>query len=171
MPRLFFALWPDDDTRKQLQSAKQYVPHNCGKMVPLENLHITLAFLGQVKEEVTECLETAVNQIRALPFDLQLDTIGWWRKSRILWLAPTVIPVELDLLATRVNDVSIECGITLDGQPFRPHITLARKTIIPLKENQISPVNWQVRNFVLVESVTHQTGAEYRVRRSWSLMS
>ena len=171
MPRLFFALWPDNNTRNQLQAITQPIPQNCGRVIPAENLHITLAFLGQIDEETAKNLEAAAMQIKAREFTLELSTIGYWRKAKILWLAPAVIPAELNLLVARVNEISIVCGITLDGRPFRPHITLARKAGMAAPQIQNPLVSWQVRNFALVESVTHHIGAQYRVRRSWNLLN
>jgi len=171
MPRLFFALWPDDETRKQLQAVMQSIPPNIGRAVPLENLHITLAFLGQVNEEITKGLEAAANRIRTQKFELKLDTIGCWRKSGILWLAPADIPEKLGLLVSRVNEVSAASGITLDGRPFKPHIALARKAGMPPERDQIPSVIWQVESFTLVESITHHTGAQYRVLDSWPLLN
>ena len=171
MPRLFFALWPDSNTRKQLQAITQSIPQNCGRVVPAENLHITLAFLGQADEETAKSLEDAVTQIRARRFELHMNTIGCWRKAKILWLAPATIPAELDLLVTRVNGISTACGITLDERPFKPHITLARKAAKAIQQIQSPSINWQVRDFALVESITHHTGAQYRVRRSWNLLN
>lgn len=171
MPRLFFALWPDDDTRKQLQAVMQSIPPNIGRAVPLENLHITLAFLGQVNEEITKGLEAAANRIRTQKFELKLDTIGCWRKSGILWLAPAVIPEKLGLLVSRVNEVSAASGIILDGRPFKPHIALARKAKALIQQGQNPCVSWQIRDFALVESITHHTGAQYKVRRNYSLLN
>ena len=171
MPRLFFALWPDDDTRKQLQLVMQSIPRIRGKAVQPENLHITLAFLGPVDDEMVDGLEVAAMQIKARGFELKLDTIGWWRKAGILWMAPAVIPEELDLLVARVNEVSKECGIALDGRPYKPHLTLARKAVLANHQIQDLSVNWQVKDFALVQSITHHSGAQYSVRRSYSLLS
>ena len=45
----------------------------------------------------------------------------------------------------------------------------ARKLTRPLKPCTFEPIHWDVREFCLVESVTHEKGARYRVMQSWEL--
>ena len=42
-------------------------------------------------------------------------------------------------------------------------------TRAPLKPCTFEPIHWDVREFCLVESVTHEKGARYRVLRTWGL--
>ena len=45
--RVFFALWPDDDTRKRLvRATRDAVRRSGGRATPKERLHATVAFLG-----------------------------------------------------------------------------------------------------------------------------
>ena len=47
--RLFFALWPEPDTQRRWhEELASYVKPLGGRRVPAENLHLTLAFLGEV---------------------------------------------------------------------------------------------------------------------------
>ena len=39
----------------------------------------------------------------------------------------------------------------------------------PLKPCTFERIHWDVREFCLVESVTHEKGARYRVLRTWGL--
>jgi len=56
--RLFFALWPDDDTRQLIRNnLKKVIQHGGGKRVPEENLHLTLSYLGSVDEATQRCIE------------------------------------------------------------------------------------------------------------------
>jgi len=46
--RLFFALWPDDATRRALAAcASAVVAQTGGREVAAGNLHLTLAFIGE----------------------------------------------------------------------------------------------------------------------------
>lgn len=48
-PRLFFALWPPDDLRQRLdEQAHQFPVEGRARRVPARNLHVTLAFIGEV---------------------------------------------------------------------------------------------------------------------------
>ncbi len=51
MPRLFYALWPDDAARAQLAQAAAALNVHDGQRVRDENLHLTLVFLGAVDAE------------------------------------------------------------------------------------------------------------------------
>src|SRR5690606_10650260 len=49
--RVFYALWPDEETRASLARATRHAVRRCGgRPIRRENLHITLAFLGSVDE-------------------------------------------------------------------------------------------------------------------------
>ena len=76
----------------------------------MANLHITLAFLGEISNHRVERLCHSVDQYlqhRSLPGDaLNLDQVGYWPKPRILWLGPAHWPDTLTHLAQQlVTDV------------------------------------------------------------------
>jgi 2'-5' RNA ligase len=169
MARLFFALWPDDKTRQQINDVIEALPAKVGRRVTPENIHITLAFLGSVRDEVTECLQDQAKIIRADGFKLSLDNLGWWRKPQTIWLAPSFIPDELTDLVIQIHKVANSCGIKLENRPYKPHITLIRKAKQEISENSFETLNWNVDSFILVQSVTHPEGVSYTIRNTWRL--
>ncbi len=64
MPRLFFALWPDPPTRTALAMLVDGLPLVGGRRVPAENLHLTLAFLGNVDEGAAAAARVALRHLR-----------------------------------------------------------------------------------------------------------
>ena len=59
--RLFFALWPEDSTRAELTAAmRRLQPEVTARWVMPENLHMTLAFLGDVETDDLEGVGAAV---------------------------------------------------------------------------------------------------------------
>ena len=74
--RVFFALWPDEETRRALLRATRSAVRRCGgRATPSDNLHVTLAFLGPV----TATLLERVCQVPPLPapaFELVFDRQG-----------------------------------------------------------------------------------------------
>ncbi len=167
MPRLFFALWPDDDTRSQIHSVTESLPSDIGRITPLENIHITLVFMGTVDPQAIVQLEKEVSRIRGQVFQLCLDEIGHWRKPQILWLTSSTVPKELQELVMQLNNIAADCGIKLEGRPYQPHLTLMRKVKKPIPRLEFQAIDWKVDKFVLVESVTHPEGVSYSLCKTW----
>jgi 2'-5' RNA ligase len=168
--RLFFALWPDDDTRDALaRLAGSLLPAGSGRPVPAENLHLTLVFLGAVGNRRRDCIERAAGDLSARAFTLEFVRVGYWPRPRVLWSAPERTPEALEALASTLNEALVPCGHHAESRPFSAHVTLARKVRRPLGPVEHSPVTWQVNAFHLVESETHQQGARYTRVRSWAL--
>ena len=97
-----------------------------GRPVPDENLHITLAFLGSIDEQAFDCVRTAARGLQAEPFDLVVDRAGWWRRTGILWLAPSRAPAALNRLVKSLWAALEPCGFWPDYRDFHPHLTIAR---------------------------------------------
>src|SRR5690606_35642790 len=84
--RIFFALWPDDATRGAIERAcRDAVRRSGGRPTAKRNLHLTVAFLGMLEPEALE-LAAAVPPIGIGPFEIELDRIGYFEGSRVLWL-------------------------------------------------------------------------------------
>lgn len=168
--RLFFALWPEENLRRQLhRHCKSLLRHAGGKPVPIENLHITLAFLGNVDVQQRRCIEAMADETHCPAFDLTLDRVGHWFRSRVLWLAPTHIPEALTTLAADLHAGATACGLKMDARPYRAHLTLKRKLARAPQVLDFQALDWPVRHFVLARSVTYAQGAEYEVIREWPL--
>lgn len=169
MARLFFALWPDQHVRTEIQSFASQLSIGTARLVAPSNTHITLAFLGNIDDETRVALIRGANQICIKPFSLTLDRLGWWKKPKIAWLAPTDYPPELPLLASDLVSLARSCGVSLEDRPYRPHLTLVRKLAQPLIDSQVPPIFWNIKEFCLVESNSTEEGVEYQVKESWPL--
>jgi 2'-5' RNA ligase len=169
--RLFFALWPSDALRQELKRhCKHLLRHGGGRPVAVENLHITLAFLGAVTAEQRACVEQAAAAIQLPRFTLVFDHAGHWPRPRVLWIAPREQPQAVVSLASALSTGSRGCGLVLDSRPFRAHLTLMRKVAKPPQELTLTPLTWEVDHFVLVRSQTHPEGVQYTPLRAWSLL-
>jgi 2'-5' RNA ligase len=54
--------------------------------VAAANLHLTLAFLGEVSADKQRALSAMAGRIRQPGFTLTLDDAGQWLRSRVVWL-------------------------------------------------------------------------------------
>ena len=169
MKRLFFALWPDDEVRARLVEQARLVHIHTGRHVPPENYHITLVFLGNVEEQTIPELADGAEALSIPGFSLQINHGGWWKRAKVAWLAPAYTPEPLLELVRQLHHRARLAGLPVDERDYSPHLTIARKLTRPLKPCTFEPIHWDVREFCLVESVTHEKGARYRVMQSWAL--
>ncbi|HYE36974.1 RNA 2',3'-cyclic phosphodiesterase [Methylocaldum sp.] len=169
--RLFFALWPDEAVRASLsrtiESLKQTTTAKWGRP---ENLHITLAFLGQVSEDRLPLINRVADGVIGQPFELGLDRIEFWRRSGIICLSSVNTPEALKNLANSLIARLAETGFAMENRPYRAHLTLARKGRSGCISQVLSdPINWSVSSFSLIESQIYRAGSLYVVRKSWNL--
>lgn len=162
--RLFLALWPDEATRTRLaQVARQWSRHP----VSAANLHMTLHFLGSCTPETQQCYINTISGISFKPFEIKLNHLGGWPRSRIQWLGSSETPAALAVLVEALGVALAECGYQPDARPFAPHVTLSRNERNPRIKAGLPAIVWPVRDFVLVESVRVDGAVRYLVRERW----
>jgi RNA 2',3'-cyclic 3'-phosphodiesterase len=166
--RLFFALWPDEATRRALaRCASALVAQTGGRQVAADNLHLTLAFIGERPVASVPALCEAAAGVPVSPMQLRLDEIGCWRKSGIAWLASRTGNAEVVALQARLLATLAAIGIVIPESRFMPHVTLARKVVTRVALTLDEPVGWDSAAFVLVASELAPRGVRYRVVQSW----
>ena len=169
--RLFFALWPDNGLRQAIASLQGLRNvKDFGRRIPLDNIHITLAFLGNVDKARKECIAHEAGSMHGRSFKLVLDRLGYWSRPQILWLGPSHIPHELESLSEMMNARLLKCGMTSEERPYKPHLTLARNVKKPPPRIKIEPVTWDVKRYSLMESLPVLTrGVNYQELACWEL--
>jgi 2'-5' RNA ligase len=165
--RLFFALWPDDETRQTLARLSQSIAVKEFKWLPPHNLHVTLVFLGQVTSDAEVLLKQSIENIIVQPFALTFDSLSFWSRPKILCLfSLQPVPAAALMLAAELETAAANCGLHTDTRPYTPHITLARH-VRYLPEVKIEPIIWRAEAFCLVKSCSEAEGVCYRVIQHW----
>jgi 2'-5' RNA ligase len=98
-----------------------------GRTVAEDNLHLTLAFLGDQPEPVLEELHHALETLKPPPVTVALsglDTFGG--RAPKLVAASALRDPGLVALRRSVRTAAESVGIALPRERFRPHVTLAR---------------------------------------------
>src|SRR6185369_42362 len=147
--RMFFALWPDAETRVRLARAtKDAVRRSGGRPIAKDRFHVTVAFLGNLTPAGFE-IASAVPPIPVGAFTLVLDTIGAFASSRTLWLGSRSVPPALVELERRLWEALAAKGFIREERIYRPHVTLARRARVV--DEEIVRVEWPVAELALVE--------------------
>lgn len=99
------------------------------KWVRPENIHFTLAFLGEISEvkvrDLSKSLEKIGRQFK--PFMIKMIGIGVFpdlKRPRILWIGAE--SAELKRLAEATQKELRSVGFKIDEKPFKSHLTIAR---------------------------------------------
>lgn len=160
--RCFVALWPDDAARERLTAVarEQQRRFPRARAMCAENLHLTLAFIGELDEARAAVVAAALDALPFEDFTWTLDAVGAFDRARVLWAAGADCE-PLSRLAQRVRSVLDELHVPYDRKPFVAHVTLLRgltrgdarhaaAAIVP-------PVSWRADRPRLVCSV-HREG-------------
>ena len=122
--RLFIAVQLNDTMRDALGSVQSFLRRHGvrGNFTRAENLHLTLAFVGEYAhpEAVAEVLET----VRFTPFPMRLDGFGHF--GRLYWIGVNG-GEALPACARRLRRALAQEGVPFDRKKFSPHITLMRQ--------------------------------------------
>ena len=170
--RAFLALWPDSETALAIDRWRSLCWRNLPGAVPVQNLHLTLAFLGDIERAQVERLTEALDRISAERIEVPLCRVGYQVDQNMLWLEPGPELAEqaapLHRLVDAARHASGKAGIAVRKGLFRPHVTLARRVEVtassPLMEPSFSLV---AEDFHLVSSERRPGGPHYRIVRSW----
>lgn len=105
--------------------------HPFVKWVDVENIHLTLKFLGNVAvNQITEITEAMREAIRGVsPFRLEISGLGAFprmEQPRVIWVGISGETDKLSELQRRVDSKLVRLGFAGENQSFVPHLTLAR---------------------------------------------
>ncbi|HJV17233.1 MAG TPA: RNA 2',3'-cyclic phosphodiesterase [Bacillales bacterium] len=172
-PHFFFAVSIPEETKimmkKHFEQLKEKMPFS--RWVHHEDLHITLAFLGDAPtEKLHHAEKNVITEISGFkPFKLQIQQLGFFGKTdspRIFW-ADTIGSTELNGLRNKVFMACEDAGFQLEKRRFCPHMTLARKwqgerpfqteSLEIWKELQPEPIVFDVTEVVLYQTHLYQT--------------
>jgi 2'-5' RNA ligase len=125
MIRLFAALAIPDDIGETLARRQQGLPR--AKWRPLDSLHLTLRFFGEVSEEKAADLDLELQRAAGAPFDYELSGVGAFGEGeevRAVW-AGVAENEALNRLAARCETAARRIGLTPEARTYKPHVTLA----------------------------------------------
>lgn len=95
--------------------------------VPAQDFHVTLAFLGEVREDLLDEAHDALSALRLPAPLLALDGLGTFGGDRPEGVHAVIRPDPvLDRVQAKVVQALRGAGVALDRRRFQPHVTLGR---------------------------------------------
>ena len=176
--RAFVAVFPPPELREEaLARARRLALRGRVRWSKPENIHLTLKFLGDVREEILDGLCAALEEVcgRHAIFDAGLAGFGAFpsaRRAQILWAGIGMGSTRLSSLATDLDAVLAPLGFEREKRPYTPHLTLGRArgqsaSFEPRPEEYLG--EFQVWRVELTESTLTPEGAVYRTVRAFPL--
>ena len=159
--RLFFALWPPRETAEALAAwAQEVAASSGGRVTAVENIHLTLAFLGEADAQAAIHAARGANALR---HELPIETAKYVRRNEMVWVAPTALPPALAELVQSLHSCLRLASFRLEERAFSAHVTLIRKARMPQSLPPLPAVEWPVDEFVLMRSRTSSKGSTYEI--------
>ena len=134
-----------------------------GSYVVPENMHITLAFIGETDD--TAAIEEALDQVSFEPFSIETEGFGHF--GNLFWIGLKE-SAGLKALAAAVRKSLSERGIFFDRKSFKAHITVARRVNAPNRIKVRMPqAKMEVSSFSLMRSDRVKGRMKYTELGAW----
>jgi RNA 2',3'-cyclic 3'-phosphodiesterase len=182
--RLFIALDLPGETRARLSQYMERIRiYAQGVRWPrVEGLHVTLKFIGEVKDAKAEEIKNALANVHAPPFEVTFANVGFFpnpKSPRVFW-AGVEGGQALRELAGAVDEALERIGIEREQKAYHPHLTLARaatkdphslKGLVPLLNAEAAPEfgTMTAREFWLYRSQPGPGGSKYTKLQKYAL--
>ena len=187
MIRAFIAIDIADDVRVAVGEAQARLKRaHVGVKISwtkIDNLHLTLQFLGYVEEAVVEKIKTALQvvAVQHQPFELSVHGAGAFPnedRPRVIWVGCHDAEGKLKGLAQAVQAAMQPLGFEPEHREFSAHLTLGRvkfprpdvaltRAVDSLKDTSFG--TWRVEAIHLFESQLHPEGSIYTKLSSHAL--
>lgn len=189
--RVFIAINLPDEAKNKLLEYKNKWTELPARWTTPENLHITLAFLGNTSDqelaEVCKLLQETGK--RHTPFSIDINKITYGpdaRRPKMIWAIGeksnelTALQKDVEKTLGQGSDPSTSLDSARDkslraGKKFSPHLTLARLKTFELQRMEVEEIpqineeislSFPVNSIEVMESQLKRSGAQYTVCQS-----
>jgi 2'-5' RNA ligase len=180
--RTFLCIDFSDEVIKEIARVHEVMQNKLftGKFTELENLHLTLKFLGEIEESKVEEIRKILREIKFLEFEAKLGEIGIFHigKTRV----PKIVWIKIN--GKKIWDLQSEIDKKLEGlfkkeERFMSHTTIARVRYVKdkagfeeyIKNVKVKEIKFNVNCFKLKSSELKSSGPTYRDIEIFNLMN
>ena len=157
--RLFIAVNFTDTVKDSLCETIRRLQNSAlqGNFTRRENLHLTLAFLGETTK--IDEIKRSMDQVNTEPFSLLIEGFGkFGRNGGDLFWVGVKNSEKLNFIYTRLWEELSKVGFVPEARAFKPHLTLGREVLVSNSfdriefEKSLVPIRMDVINFSLMNS-------------------
>ena len=169
--RTFIAIDFPEEVIKEVARVQNILKNTkfTGKLTELENLHLTLKFLGEIDSEKLEIIRKELKNLEFSSLDLNLGSIGLFsinKSPRIVWIK--IQGKSIFNLQKSIDEILSNHDFKKEAR-FMSHLTIARiknvknKTEFTnyIKNTTIKNINFKVSSFKLKISKLNPLGPIY----------
>ena len=131
--RSFLAFELPFDIKEQIRTVSEELQRSTlpVRWVKVQNIHLTIVFLGSVDEELMNGIKEKVDGVMGdhAAIKIRLHTIGvfpHFRRPRVLWVGLNGETEKLALLRNALQAELKVLDFKPEKRPYRPHLTLGR---------------------------------------------
>jgi len=171
--RAFIAIDISEQVKEEIKKIQALLPEFFGKKTELENLHLTLKFLGEVEEAKIKEVREKLREVKLQKFEAVIDKIGVFSEKfiRIIWIHMS----HCDKLQKLVDE-KLE-GLFGKEKRFMSHLTIARVKSLKNKKEflksisgmKIKPSKFVVEKFKIKKSTLTEKGPIYETIEEFNL--
>ncbi len=167
--RLFVGVGLNPAQQQQMAAVLATLPAAL-KPVPLQNLHLTLRFLGQSSESQARQLWALLAAATLPAFSVRLDELLCWPGPEVLCLAGAVSDPALQKLDKVIEQAAVQAAYPAPQHQLHPHVTLARHARqLPEPPITVPLLQLQPDQLHLYQSVSTPAGVRYPILASLPL--
>ena len=175
--RTFICINTSDEAIKEVARIQSLLGMKLiGKFTELENLHLTLKFLGEISQEKIDKVKSLLSSISLPKFEAHLEDIGTFTykgNPKIIWIK--IASKSIYELQKQI-DLSL-LSLFKPEERFMSHLTIARIKHVPdkeyshqsLKNISVKRINFPVSSFKLMSSDLCALGPVYSTIEGYKL--
>jgi 2'-5' RNA ligase len=180
MIRLFVALKIPDEVKDEIFShLESIVKLTDSRWEPKEKIHLTLKFIGDVREELLPKIIGEIDFVKnASSFDCEISKFGFFfhnNEPKILWSNLNTNESILSLV-NELNERLEKFDIAVEKRKFKGHLTLLRiknraeqDFIKKFEQFKFDPIKFNAYQVALIQSYLKPGGSEYKVLKNYEL--
>jgi len=177
--RLFIAIELTQDIKDKLKMLEEELCFVCpqGKWVKPDNIHLTLNFLGYIKEDlVRETTESIIKSVKNFgSFDIEVKGASYFPEKgdpRVIWVGIGSGSEKVFSLHSKIKEALLSFNFEPEKDEFKAHLTLGRikdpkdtkklVDLLALKESSVFG-KYLCDHISIIKSDLKQEGVSYTV--------